>query len=138
MITELRPYLFFYGRCKEALDFYKSVFGGNYEAMHVKDTPAEVQAHMPPNTGDAVMHASFTSSAVKLFASDGMQRRDVDPNAGNVSLALNFDDGAEGERVFAALSNGGNVRMPVGPAFWGGRFASVVDRFGTEWIMTLP
>ncbi len=138
MITELKPYLYFYGRCEEALRFYKSVFGGDYEAMRVKDTPPNVQEHMPAGSGADVMHASFTSDAVGFFASDGMQRKLIDPEAGNVSLAINFDDGTQAERIFAALSEDGKVQMPVGPAFWGGRFANVIDKFGTEWVMTLP
>ena len=130
--------VFFYGRCEEALRFYTSALGGDYELMRVSDTPAEVQAQMPPDTAEAVMHASFSADGVGFFASDGMQRKPVDPDAGNVSVAVNFDDGARAERVFAALSDGGKVQMPIGNAFWGGRFGSVVDKFGTEWVMTLP
>lgn len=138
MATEAKPYIFFYGRCEEALRFYKSAFGGDYEIMRVSDTPAEVQAHMPPGTGNAVMHASFSADGIAFYASDGMQRKTVDSEAGNVSVAVNFDDGARGERAFAALSDGGNVNMPIGTAFWGGRFGNVVDKFGTQWVMTLP
>src|ERR1700761_5349717 len=138
MANESKPYIFFYGRCEEALRFYKSVFGGDYELMRVSDSPAEVQAHMPPGAGNAVMHASFTADGLALFASDGMQQKPVDPDAGNIAVAVNFDDAAHAESVFAALSDGGKVQMPIGNAFWGGRFGNVVDKFGTEWLMTLP
>lgn len=138
MATDVKPYIFFYGRCEEALRFYKSVFGGDYELMRVGDTPAEVQAHMPQVGGDAVMHASFSADGVAFFASDGMQRKEVDPDAGNIAVAVSFDDGARAERAFAALSDGGKIQMPIGNAFWGGRFGNVVDKFGTEWVMTLP
>ena len=138
MATETKPYIFFYGRCAEALAFYSSVFGGSADIMRVKDTPAEVQAHMPPNSGDWVMHAAFSADGVTFFASDGMRCKDVELDAGNVSIALNFEDGARGERTVAALAEGGNVQMPLGAAFWGGRFANIVDKFGTEWVMTLP
>lgn len=84
------------------------------------------------------MHSSFTADGVALFASDGMQQKPVDPDAGNIAVAVNFDDGARAESIFAALSDGGNVQMAIGNAFWGGRFGNVVDKFGTEWIMTLP
>jgi PhnB protein len=57
---------------------------------------------------------------------------------GRTEEALDFEDGARGERIFAALSEGGNVVMPIGAAFWGGRFGNLVDTFGTEWILTLP
>lgn len=138
MATETKPYIFFYGRCAEALAFYQSVFGGKADIMRVKDTPPQVQSRMPPGSGDTVMHAAFNAEGVTFYASDGMQRKDVDSDAGNVSVAVNFDDAARAERAVAALAQGGKVQMPVGPAFWGGRFASVIDKFGTEWVITLP
>ncbi|HEX3549913.1 MAG TPA: VOC family protein [Candidatus Elarobacter sp.] len=136
MATELKPYIFFYGRCAEALAFYESVFGGSSEIMRVGDSPAK--EHMPPGSDSAVMHASFTGDDVAFFASDGREQKAVDPEAGNIALALSFDDAARGERIFAALGDGGNVEIPIGPAFWGGRFGSVADKFGTVWMMTLP
>ncbi len=136
MSTQLVPYIFLYGRCEEALEFYKSVFGGSYELMRVKDSA--VASEMPPDSGDRVMHASFTADDVKFMASDGRDVKPVDPDAGNISLALAFDDGSRGERIFGALSAGGNVGMPIDTAFWGGRFGMLTDKFGTEWMVTLP
>ncbi|MBV9440324.1 MAG: VOC family protein [Candidatus Eremiobacteraeota bacterium] len=136
MATYLQPYLFFYGRCAEALAFYKSVFGGDYDVMRVGDSP--VKGQMPPGSDDLVMHASFSSDAVRFLASDGREKKTVDPDAGNISLALAFDEADVAERIFAALSDGGNVQMPISEAFWGGKFGSVVDKFGTEWLATLP
>jgi PhnB protein len=138
MATEVKPYIFFYGRCEEALGFYKSVFGGDAEIMRISHTPPEVQAHMPPGSENSVMHASFTADGVSFYASDGMQKKPVNPDEGNIAIAINMDDGARGERIFAGLSDGGKVQMPIGNAFWGGRFGNVVDKFGTEWVMTLP
>lgn len=136
MSTQLVPYIFFYGRCKEALEFYKGAFGGSYEMMRVADTP--MASEMPPGSEDSVMHATFTADDMKFMASDGGSVKPVDPDAGNISLALSFDDGARGERIFEALSAGGKVQQPIGPAFWGGRFGMVTDKFGSEWMMTLP
>jgi PhnB protein len=136
MSTQLAPYIFFYGRCEEALEFYKGVFGGSYEMMRVSETP--MASEMPPGSGNSVMHASFTADDVRFMASDGQDVKPVDPDAGNVSLALEFDDAARGEHVFEALAAGGKAGMPIGPAFWGGRFGMVTDKFGTEWMMTLP
>ena len=136
MATQLVPYIFFYGRCEEALEFYKSVFGGSYEMMRVADTP--VAGEMPPGSGNSVMHASFKADGISFMASDGRDVKTVDPDAGNISLALTFEDAAEGERVFNALGAGGNIGMPIDNAFWGGRFGMVIDRFGTEWMVTLP
>jgi PhnB protein len=136
MATQLQPYIFFYGRCEEALEFYKNVFGGSYELMRVGDTP--VAEHMPPGSGNRVMHASFTADGISFFASDGRDDKPVDSEAGNISVALSLDDGARGERIFDGLAAGGTVGQPIDAAFWGGRFGMVTDKFGTEWMITLP
>jgi PhnB protein len=136
MATNLVPYLFLYGRCEEALEFYKGVFGGSYEMMRVSDTP--VADDMPPDSGNRVMHAKFTADDVSFMASDGRDVKTVDPDAGNISLALSFEDAARGEKVFNGLAAGGNVGMPIDKAFWGGRFGMLTDKFGTEWMVTLP
>jgi PhnB protein len=87
---------------------------------------------------DRILHASFTSPGVNFLCSDGQQTKSVDPEEGNVSLALSVTDKAEGERIVAALSQGGTVKMPLRDAFWGGRFANVVDRFGSDWMVATP
>lgn len=136
MATQLVPYIFLYGRCEEALEFYKSVFGGSYELMRVGDSP--VASEMPPDSGNRVMHASFTADEIAFMASDGRDVKPVDPDAGNISISLSLDDGGRGERIFTALAAGGKVGMPIDKAFWGGRFGMVTDKFGTEWMMVLP
>lgn len=133
---ELQPYIFFYGRCAEALEFYKKVFNGTYEAMRVKDSP--MREEMPPGSDDLIMHASFKSAGANFMAADGRDVKTIDPDSGNIALSLEATDGAEGERIFKALSEGGTVHMPIGEAFWGGRFGMVTDKFATEWMMTLP
>lgn len=133
---ELKPYIFFYGRCEEALEFYKSALGGSYEAMRVGDSPVKDQ--MPPGSENSIMHASFTGGGISFFAADGREHKAIDPDAGNVGLALNATDRSEGERVFNALSAGGKVTMPLDDAFWGGRFGQFVDKFGNEWMLTCP
>lgn len=131
----LQPYIFFYGRCKEALDFYQDVFGGAYESMTVGDSPYK-DGDMGNN--DRIMHASFTSPGVSFFCSDGRDDKTIDPEEGNVSLALSTNDKTVGERIVAKLSEGGTVKMPLSDAFWGGRFANIVDRFGNDWMITTP
>ena len=135
-MAKLVPYIFFYGRCEEALEFYKSVFGGSYEAMRVSDSP--MASEMPPGAGNSIMHASFTADGVAFMASDGQDVKPVDTDAGNISIGLSFEDGAEGERVFNGLAAGAKVQRAIEPAFWGGRFGMLTDKFGTEWMVTLP
>ncbi|MFN2460623.1 MAG: VOC family protein [Candidatus Velthaea sp.] len=136
MATPLQPYIFFYGRCEEALEFYKGVFDGTYEAMRIKDSP--MAGDMPPEGQNLIMHASFTAGDISFMAADGRDIKPVDTDAGNISVALSLQDGARGERIFNGLSAGGKVGMPIGPAFWGGRFGMVTDKFGTEWMLALP
>ncbi len=136
MATELLPYIFFYGRCEEALAFYQSIFGGSYEILRVKDSP--MASRMPPDSGERVMHATFTGDDVKFLASDGGSTKPVDTDAGNISIGLWIDDGERAARVFDALAAGGTVGMPLEPAQWGARFGMVTDKFGTEWMVTTP
>lgn len=133
---QLRPYIFFYGRCEEAMEFYKKVLGGTYDVTRNSDTP--MANDLPAQWKGKVMHASFTAPGVSFLGSDGREAKTVDPDAGNISLALSAADRDTGERIFAALSDGGNVTMPLNDAFWGGRFGDVIDRFGIEWMVTTP
>lgn len=135
-VTQLAPYIFFYGRCEEALEFYKKVFGGSYEMMRNGESPMADQ--VSENFKNKVMHASFTSPGVNFFASDGREGKTVNADEGNISLALSAPTREEGERRFNALAEGGTVDMPLDDAFWGGRFGMVTDRFLTEWMITSP
>jgi PhnB protein len=131
---QLEPYVFYYGRCEEALEFYKSAIGGTYELNRFEGSPMAEQ--VPANLRNKVMHATFKGDGFSLMASDGDLSKTIDPDAGNVSLSLGIDDAAHAERVFNALAQGGNVKMPFGPAFWGGKFGVLVDRFGVEWMVS--
>lgn len=135
-VLQLAPYIFFYGRCEEALAFYKDALGGTYEIMRTKDTPMADQ--FPAEMGDKVMHASFTAPGITFMASDGRETKAIDPEAGNISLALSATDRAAGQKAFNALSAGGKVKMPLSDAFWGGQFGMFDDRFGIEWMVTTP
>lgn len=131
---KLEPYIFFYGRCEEALEFYKSVFGGEYQLQRVKDSP--MADRVPPDAREGVMHAKFDGPGFQFMATDGPATKRVSPDEGNVSLSLEIHDRGEAERVFAKLGDGGTVMMPFGDAFWGGMFGVVTDKFGTEWMIS--
>ncbi|MFN2450069.1 MAG: VOC family protein [Candidatus Baltobacteraceae bacterium] len=130
----LEPYVYFYGRCEEALDFYKSAIGGTYELNRFEGSPMAEQ--LPEHLRSKIMHATFKGDGFTLMASDGDLSKSVDPDAGNVSLCLAISAEAQAERVFNALSQGGSIKVPFADAFWGGKFGSVVDQFGTEWMIT--
>lgn len=131
-MLELQPYLFFYGRCEEALNFYKGIFGGTIDGvMRMKEAPPDMPT--PPHWSEKIMYARFASGAVKFSASDGgPDTKSVD---GNVSLSLSTRDEAEAGRVFAKLSDGGEVNMPLGDVFWNAKFGVLKDKFGIEWFV---
>ncbi len=135
---QLQPYVFFYGRCEEALEYYKGAIGGTYELQRMDEAPPEMIQDVPSGQRSKVMHASFTGAGISFLASDGRETKAIDPEAGNISLALNVSDRATGERIFKALAHGGRVSMPLDDAFWGGRFGDVIDRFGIEWMISTP
>lgn len=133
---QLAPYLFFYGRCEEALEHYKNVLGGTYELVRVKDSP--MAERVPPDARDGVMHATFTAPGMTFLATDGPRSRKIDPDEGNIALALTVPDSVRGQRIFDAFAEGGSIQMPLHDAFWGGRFGVLHDRFGTEWMISTP
>ena len=135
-LMQLAPYIFFYGRCEEALEFYKKALGGTYELQRNSDSP--MADHVSPDFRNKVMHATFNAAGITFMASDGREAKPIDPDAGNISLALHVPDRNKADRVFTALSEGGTVTMPLADAFWGGRFGMFNDRFGNEWMLTSP
>jgi PhnB protein len=132
---KLQPYVFFYGRCQEALEFYKTVFGGTYEITTVANGPMADQA--PADWQDKVMHASFTAGDLQFMCADGRPpAKAINPDDGNVTLVVSVASAADGERINKALADGGSITMPFDKAFWGGYFGMLTDRFGVEWMVS--
>jgi PhnB protein len=131
---QLEPYIFFYGRCEEALEFYKGAIGGTYELSRFEGSPMAEQ--MPADLRNKIMHASFKGDGFSFMASDGDPSKHLHPDEGNISLSLGISDASEAQRVFDALAQGGAVKAPLADAFWGGKFGILVDKFGTEWMIT--
>lgn len=132
---QLEPYVFFYGKCEEALEFYKRSIGGEFDLSRFEGSPMAEQ--VPADFRNKIMHATFKGSGFSFMASDGRPGKSIDPDEGNISLCLATNDDTEGRRVFDALSEGGTVGMPLSNAFWGGTFGMVTDRYGIEWMVTI-
>ena len=132
---QVQPYLFFEGRCEEALDFYRKTFGAEVtELMRFKESPEPPPPDMcPPGSENNVMHASFRIGDTTVMASDGQGRGN--PNFQGFSLSVNVPDDAAAERLFAAMSEGGQVQMPLARTFFAPRFGMVADRFGVSWMI---
>ena len=136
---QVQPYLFFEGRCEEALTFYQTQLGATVDhLMRFKDNPepqaGEGCAGGPPD-GEKVMHASFRIGGASLMASDGMASGQ--PKFAGISLSLLLPDVATGERMFHALADGGQVQMPLGKTFFSPMFGMVADRFGVSWMVVV-
>ncbi len=132
---QVQPYLFFDGRCEEALTFYRKALGAEVTMlMRFKDSPEPPQPGMvPPGSENKVMHSSFRVGETTLMASDGHCAGK--PSFQGFSLSLTVANDAEANRVFAALSEGGQVRMPLGKTFFSSRFGMLTDRFGVGWMV---
>jgi PhnB protein len=131
----LTPYLFFDGRCEEAIEFYKKAVGAEVGMMmRFKDAPHQPPpGQIPPGSENKVMHASLRINGTEMLASDGCARGT--PKFEGFSLSLNARDETEAERMFAALAEGGEVRMPLGKTFFAKRFGTLADRFGVGWMI---
>ena len=132
---QLQTYLFFDGRCEEAVEFYKRVLGAEVTMlMRFKDSPEPPQPGMvPPGSEDKVMHMSFRVGETTVLASDG--RCQGKPSFQGFSLSLTVPNESEAERRFAALADGGQVQMPMTKTFFSPRFGMVADRFGVSWMI---
>ena len=131
----VQTYLFFEGRCEEALEFYKKTLGAEVTMlMRFKEAPEQPPPGMlPPGSENKVMHSAFRIGDRIVMASDGMCAGKS--SFGGFSLSLSVKDEAEAERIFAALSEGGQVQMPMAKTFFAPKFGIVADKFGLSWMV---
>jgi PhnB protein len=133
--TQVQPYLFFEGRCEEALGFYQRVLGAEVKMMmRYKESP-DPSAGNPAN-GDKVMHASFRVGDSELMASDG--RCEGKPKFEGFALSITPANETEAKRLFTALSDGGQVHVPLSKTFFSPAFGMLADRFGVSWMVYVP
>lgn len=132
---QVQSYLFFDGRCEEAIEFYQRALGAEVEMlMRFKECPEPPPAGtFPPGTEDKVMHASLRIGDTNVLVSDSQCTGN--PSFQGFGLALTVPSEAEADRVFAALADGGQVQMPLGKTFFSPRFGMVADRFGVTWMI---
>jgi PhnB protein len=132
---QVTPYLFFDGRCEEALAFYKKALGAEVGMMmRFSDSPEPHPPGMvPPGGENKIMHAAFRIGGTTVMASDGQAKGA--PKFEGFSLSLDAKDEAEADRLFAALADGGQVRLALTKTFFSPRFGMVADRFGVGWMI---
>ena len=133
----IEPYLFFDGRCDEAIDFYRSALGAELEMlMRYEESPEPPPADkVPPGSGHKVMHASLRIGETRVMASDGFCAGQ--PSFRGFSLSITASDEAAAGRLFEALAADGEIQMPLGRTFWSPCFGMVTDRFGVAWMVSL-
>jgi PhnB protein len=133
----VQNYVTFDGRCEEAIEFYKRALGAEVQTlMRFKDAPQEQQCMIAPGSENKVMHACLRIGETSVMASDGHNRGE--PNFLGFSLAIQVANEAEADRVFAGLSEGGKVTMPLAKTFFSPRLGMVDDRFGIHWMVVVP
>jgi PhnB protein len=132
--VHVQPYLFFDGRCEEALEFYGMAVGAKAGMlMRFRDNPEPQPGGMPPGTEAKIMHGTMLIGDAVIMVSDG--RCGSKPKFEGFSLSLTAKTAAEADRLFAALSDGGQVQMPLTRTFFSDRFGMVADRFGVSWMI---
>jgi PhnB protein len=134
---QVQPYLFFDGKCEEALDFYKSALGAKVEMMmRFKDNPDPQPGMCAPGAENKVMHAAFHIGDTLVMASDGMAGGK--PEFKGFSLSVSAADEKQADKLFDALGKGGKVTMPMSKTFFSPRFGMVTDKFGVGWMVIVP
>lgn len=134
----VQPYLFFDGKCEEAIEFYKKALGAEVSMlMRFKDSPEPTKTGCAPPDTNKVMHAQFQIGNTVILASDGLASGN--PKFEGFALALTVPTEAEADKAFNALANGGKVEQPLAKTFFSAKFGMVVDKFGVFWmVMVTP
>jgi len=136
MAMQIDCYLSFAGNCEEALNFYARCLGGQVTAlMRYEGSPMDTK-DLPAHWKQKVLHANMTADGAQIMGSDlppGM------PHAGYSGVTVSVwikNDVDRARKVFDALAQGGEVRMPFAPPFWGGHFGMVTDKYGVPWMIS--
>ncbi len=133
---QVQPYLFFNGRCEEAMEFYREHLGAEVTMlMRFSEMPASEGPVIPPGQENKILHLSLQIGDTTVMMSDGMSESEA--KFEGFSLSLSVADDAEAERVFALLADGGKVEMPLSPTFFAANFGMVADRFGVSWMVVV-
>jgi PhnB protein len=132
---KIEPYLFFEGRCEEAIEFYQQALGARVEFMmrYAESPEPPPDGQLPPGSADKIMHASVHIGGALVMMSDGLCSGEG--SFKGFSLSLDCPDADSAREAFAALADGGQVVMPLTRTFWAPLFGMVNDRFGVSWMV---
>lgn len=128
---KLDAYIFFPGNCRDAMEFYKSIFGGELSIQTYASMPSEeTKGHE-----DKIMHAALSGGDVEFMASDSTATKEFGKSA--ISISLAGTDDAKMRNIFEKLSAKGKVNMPLEEVPWGGVFGDVTDKYGIDWMISI-
>jgi PhnB protein len=136
-MATVNPYLTFNGECEAAFELYKGVFGAEYKDFNrFKDYPTEPGQELPAGTEEQIMHVSMPiSKETILMGSDAHPLYPPITVGQHLSISINTESTEEADRIFAGLSNGGQITMPLEKTFWGAYFGMLTDQFGVMWMV---
>lgn len=137
----INVYLTFEDNCKEAFDFYKSIFGGEFESIsRFADMPPSAEYPVPESDKDKIMHVTLPiGGETVLMGSDSSSGFGPPIVVGNnFSISVDTSNKEEADRIFASLSENGNINMPLEDTFWDSYFGSCTDKFGIQWMVSAP
>jgi len=135
-MISINPYFNFMGNTEEAMNFYKSVFGGEFTAFHrFNDSPGHEK--MPKHEQTKIMHVSLPMGSGTIMATDTLESMGMTTVAGNnVYICVNTESEEETARFFNKLAEGGEIEMPLNQTFWGAYCGMCRDKFGLQWMIT--
>jgi|SRR5271166_6281986 len=135
-MKQMLPFLHFDGNCRKAMEFYKQCLGAELFLMPYSGAPGD-QTWVTPGSGDRIMHSTLTRGAMLLMASDIMPGSPF-VQGSNFAVVIECDSAEEIETFFTALSEKGEVTMPLQDTFWNARFGMLKDKFGISWMLNFP
>jgi PhnB protein len=130
-MQEITPYLIFNGNCREAMKFYEKCLGGQLHMMQFSESP---EGKIPKEAENKIMHARLTKGTAILMASDNMPGMPFQ-QGDNVFITIKCESAEEAEKLFAAIGEKGQIKMPIQETFWAVRFGMLTDQFGINWMI---
>jgi PhnB protein len=133
---EIQPYLYFDGRCEEAIAFYSEALGATeLFKMRFKDAPSDPARPIPAHVADKIMHATLAIGSTHVLMADSGGEQKISHSG--FSLSVTADDVASGEKYFNALAHDGTISMAFQKTFWTEGFGMLVDKFGVPWMVNV-
>lgn len=129
--VDLNPYLFFDGNCREAMEFYRRIFGGQLEML----TYGDIDPNSPESKKNRIMHSNLMGGAVEFFGGDGMD--DSPLGTGKISMTLHGTDEKKLREMFEKLSEGGKIKAPIAKQAWGDLYGDLTDKYNVTWMVNI-